>query len=134
MLQLMNAPTYRHSTEYADNRISLFSAQWGKCAVTGIEFKCISEIHCHHKIPKIDGGSDKYENLVLVLAPVHELIHAADENTILSYISALKLDTKQVAKLNKLRTLAKRKPIILESQNYLNNSHNSMTKETTKTV
>lgn len=134
MLQLMNAPTYRHSTEYADNRISLFSAQWGKCAVTGMDFKCISEIHCHHKTPKIDGGSDKYENLVLVLAPVHELIHAADENTIFSYISALKLDTKQIAKLNKLRTLAKRKPIILESQNHLNNSHNGMTKETTKTV
>lgn len=134
MLQLMNAPTYRHSTEYADNRISLFSAQWGKCAVTGIDFKCISEIHCHHKTPKIDGGSDKYENLVLVLAPVHELIHAADENTILSYISALKLDVKQVAKLNKLRTLAKRKPIILENQNHLKHSHNGMTKETTKTV
>ena len=134
MLQLMNAPTYRHSTEYADNRISLFSAQWGKCAVTGIDFKCISEIHCHHKTPKIDGGSDKYENLVLVLAPVHELIHAADENTILSYISALKLGVKQVAKLNKLRTLAKRKPIILENQNHLRHSHNGMTKETTKTV
>ncbi len=134
MLQLMNAPTYRHSTEYADNRISLFSAQWGKCAVTGIDFKCVSEIHCHHKTPKIDGGSDKYENLVLVLAPVHELIHAADENTILSYISALKLDVKQVAKLNKLRTLAKRKPIILENQNHLKHSHNGMTKETTKTV
>ena len=134
MLQLMNAPTYRHSTEYADNRISLFSAQWGKCAVTGIDFKCISEIHCHHKTPKIDGGSDKYENLVLVLAPVHELIHAADENTILSYISALKLDTKQITKLNKLRTLAKRKPIILENQNQLKHSHNGMTKETTKTV
>lgn len=127
MLQLMNAPTYRRSTEYADNRISLFSAQWGKCAVTGTDFKCISEIHCHHKIPRVDGGSDKYENLVLVLAPVHELIHAADENTIFSYISALKLDTKQIAKLNKLRTLAKRKPIILENQNHVNYSHNGMT-------
>ena len=134
LLQLMRAPTYSRSTEYADNRISLFSAQWGKCAVTGKAFQCISEIHCHHKTPKDDGGSDKYENLVLVLAPVHELIHAVDEDTICSYLSALKLDASQLAKLNKLRILAKRKPIDSENLNLTNNSHNGMTKETKKTV
>ena len=133
LLQLMRAPTYSRSTEYADNRISLFSAQWGKCAVTGKKFQCISEIHCHHKKPKGIGGSDKYENLVLVLAPVHELIHAVDEDTIRSYLTALKLDTSQLTKLNKLRTLAKRKPIDLENQKPIN-SHNGMTKETKKTV
>ena len=31
MLALMRMPTYSNSAEYADNRISLFSAQWGKC-------------------------------------------------------------------------------------------------------
>ena len=134
LLQLMRAPTYSRSTEYADNRISLFSAQWGKCAVTGKKFQCISEIHCHHKKPKGIGGSDKYENLVLVLAPVHELIHAVDEDTIRSYLTALKLDTSQLTKLNKLRTLAKRKPIDLEKPNLTNNSHNGMTKETKKSV
>ena len=130
----MRAPTYSRSTEYADNRISLFSAQWGKCAVTGKKFQCISEIHCHHKKPKGIGGSDKYENLVLVLAPVHELIHAVDKDTIRSYLTALKLDTSQLTKLNKLRTLAKRKPIDLEKPNLTNNSHNGMTKETKKSV
>ena len=134
LLQLMRAPTYSRSTEYADNRISLFSAQWGKCAVTGKKFQCISEIHCHHKKPKGIGGRDKYENLVLVLAPVHELIHAVDEDTIRSYLTALKLDTSQLTKLNKLRTLAKRKPIDLEKPNLTNNSHNGMTKETKKSV
>ena len=133
LLQLMRAPTYSRSTEYADNRISLFSAQWGKCAVTGKEFQCISEIHCHHKKPKGIGGNDKYENLVLVLAPVHELIHAVDEDTIRSYLSALKLDVSQLAKLNKLRILVNRKPIDLENQKPIN-SHNGMTKETKKTV
>ena len=134
LLQLMREPTYSRSTEYADNRISLFSAQWEKCAVTGKKFQCISEIHCHHKKPKGIGGSDKYENLVLVLAPVHELIHAVDEDTIRSYLTALKLDTSQLTKLNKLRTLAKRKPIDLEKPNLTNNSHNGMTKETKKSV
>ena len=133
LLQLMRAPTYSRSTEYADNRISLFSAQWGKCTVTGKEFQCVSEIHCHHKKPKGIGGSDKYENLVLVLAPVHELIHAADEDTIRSYLSALKLDAPQLTKLNKLRILANRKPIDLENLKSIN-SHNGMTKETKKTV
>ncbi len=133
LLQLMRAPIYSRSTEYADNRISLFSAQWGKCAVTGKEFQCVSEIHCHHKKPKGIGGSDKYENLALVLAPVHELIHAADEDMICSYLSALKLDASQLMKLNRLRILANRKPIDLENLKSIN-SHNGMTKETKKTV
>ena len=133
LLQLMRAPIYSRSTEYADNRISLFSAQWGKCAVTGKEFQCVSEIHCHHKKPKGIGGSDKYENLALVLAPVHELIHAADEDMICSYLSALKLDASQLMKLNRLRILANRKPIDLENLKSIN-SHNGMTQETKKTV
>src|SRR5699024_11066091 len=45
LLQLMRIPTYGQSTEYTDNRISLFSAQMGKCAVTGKPFQCLSEIH-----------------------------------------------------------------------------------------
>ena len=76
----------------------------------------------------------KYENLVLVLAPVHELIHAVGEDTISSYLSALKLDASQLAKLNKLRILANRKPINLENLHLTNNSHNGRTKETKKTV
>jgi RNA-directed DNA polymerase len=52
MLVLMRQPLYHRSIEYADSRISLFSAQWGKCAVTGKDFMCVGEIHCHHKIPK----------------------------------------------------------------------------------
>ena len=64
---------------------------------------------------------------------VHELIHAADEDTIRSYLSALKLDAPQLAKLNRLRILANRKPIDLENLKSIN-SHNGMTKETKKTV
>ena len=88
-----------------------------------------SQIH-----PRNEGGGDKYENLVLVLEPVHVLIHATDENTIRSYLSILKLDVRQLAKLNRLRTVAKRNPIDLESLNSKMNSHNGMTKETKKAV
>lgn len=100
---LMRQPLYGRSAEYADNRISLYSAQWGKCAVTGREFKILEDIHCHHKKPKTDGGTDKYENLVLVLEPVHKLIHATDNDTIFKYLGILGLNKKQLQKVNEFR-------------------------------
>jgi len=106
MLALMRQPLYDRSAEYADNRISLFSAQWGKCAVTGRAFECVEDIHCHHKKPKSKGGTDQYANLTLVLAPVHRLIHATDSETIRKYLTALKLKKTQLAKINELRQLA----------------------------
>lgn len=112
MLQLMRQPLYNRSAEYADNRISLFSAQWGKCAVTGREFQILSDIHCHHRIPRKNGGSDKYENLMLVLEPVHKLIHATQAETICKHLKTLNLDSRQVKKLNELREKAGLKPIL----------------------
>lgn len=106
MLALMRQPLYDRSAELADNRISLYSAQWGKCAVTGREFKGTAEIHCHHKIPKENGGDDKYENLVLVSEDIHRLIHAAKPDTIAKYLSVLELDRAQITKLNKFRKCA----------------------------
>ena len=111
MLQLMKQPVYGQSIEYADNRISLFSAQWGKCAVTGMEFQSTTDIHCHHIKPKAIGGSDKYENLVLVLEPVHKLIHAVEQETIEKYLKILNLKPKQLVKVNLLRNSAGRDPI-----------------------
>lgn len=104
--RLMRQPLRNRSAEYADNRISLFSAQWGKCAVTGREFQTTDDIHCHHKVPRVRQGTDKYENLMLVSPIVHRLIHATDNSTIAQYLKALKLDSEQLAKLNKLRELA----------------------------
>ena len=105
MSALMRQPLHGRSAEYADNRISLFSAQGGKCAVTGREFIVAEDIHCHHKKPRAAGGGDEYENLVLVLAPVHRLIHATDEETIGLYLRLLNLDKSQLLKLNGLREL-----------------------------
>ena len=106
MLALMRQSAHGRSTEYSDNRISLFSAQWGKCAITGREFTTTDDIHCHHKVPQSKGGTDKYENLVLILPPVHRLIHATDPDTIKKYLSMLKLNREQMRKLNKFRCLA----------------------------
>ena len=62
-LKLLKQPLYGKSTEYASNRISLYLAQKGNCAVTGESFTSTEEIHCHHKIPKSKGGTDDYQNL-----------------------------------------------------------------------
>ena len=105
MVQMMKSMG-SNSTEYSDNRISLFSAQWGKCAISGIDFKCLEDIHCHHKTPKSKGGSDEYRNLVLVTETVHRLIHATAPETIARYRQKLNLSKPQMRKLNQLRRLA----------------------------
>ena len=111
MLALMRQPAYSNSAEYADNRISLFSAQWGKCAITGVEFSSVGEIHCHHKLPRHLGGTDAYENLILIKNSVHKLIHASKAETIFKYMDLLQLDIKQLIKVNHLRELASMQPI-----------------------
>ena len=64
MHYLMRNPIPYRTAAYNDNRISLYCAQYGKCAVTGRKLE-IKEIHCHHKLPKYLGGTDKYKNLVI---------------------------------------------------------------------
>lgn len=104
MLKLMRIKEARRSIEYMDNRISLYAAQYGKCAVTGIEL-FVDEIHCHHKIPLNMGGSDEYSNLIIVHTDVHILIHSTDVETISKYLKQIKPDSKAMAKINILRTL-----------------------------
>lgn len=106
LLALMKQSINGRSIEYADNRIFLFSAQWGKCAVTGRDFLTLEDIHCHHKKRRSNGGGDEYSNLVLVLKPIHNLIHATDPKLITAYLKLLNLDKSQLDKLNKFREMA----------------------------
>ena len=88
MIWLMRTPVLDKSIEFADNRISLFAAQYGRCAITGAELMPY-DIRCHHKVPLENGGTDKYSNLVLVTEAVHLLIHATLEETIQKYLKQL---------------------------------------------
>ena len=106
LLSLMTQPLQGRSVEYFDNRISHFSAQWGKCAVTGREFMSTAEIHCHHIIHKRNGGTDKYDNLILITPDVHILLHAKTHETIEKYKAMLRLNSKQLSALNSLRQKA----------------------------
>lgn len=101
---LMRNPVAYKSIEYNDNRLSLYSAQMGKCAITGKVME-IGDIHCHHKVPICHGGTDKYQNLVLVCEKVHKLIHATNPETINKLLAELNLNSKQLKTLEKLRNL-----------------------------
>jgi RNA-directed DNA polymerase len=102
---LMNNPSGKKSIEYNDNRISLFVAQKGKCAITSVILES-GDIHCHHKVPTHLSGTDKYNNLIIISSTVHILIHAERDETIKKYIKLLAPDKRKLERINKLRNLA----------------------------
>ena len=102
---LMRNPVQHASVEFNDNRLSLYCAQAGKCAVSG-HLLDIGDMHCHHKCPKAKGGNDQYSNLMLVSEQVHVLIHATDDEIIKRTMQSLRLLSKQKEKLNSLRRKA----------------------------
>ena len=102
---LMRNPNMNATVEYNDNRISLYVAQQGKCAVTK-EPLSLDEIHCHHKTPKSLGGGDDYANLIILHERIHRLVHATQNDTISAIMQTVQLDKRQLDKLNKLRKSA----------------------------
>jgi RNA-directed DNA polymerase len=91
------------SVEYIDNRISRFVGQNGKCYVTGLRLRT-DEVHCHHVTPKHMGGSDRYDNLVIVHNSIHKLIHSTNHELILNNSKDWTLKSK--IKFNQLRKQA----------------------------
>ncbi len=99
IINLQNSVSEYTSIEYADNRISKYSMQMGKCAVTN-EFLTADNVHCHHIVPKHMQGTDVFSNLVVVSKEIHKLIHATHPQTIGRYKKRLKLNEKQLKKIN----------------------------------
>ena len=110
---LMRNPIANATIEYNDNRISLYVAQKGVCAITK-EPLALEQIHCHHKTPVSLGGGDEYANLIIVHERVHRLIHATNSETISVILQTLQLKPAQLKKLNKLGEQAGNKAITLE--------------------
>ena len=102
---LMRNPVQYASVELNSNRLALYCAQQGCCAVTKQPME-IGDIHCHHKVPRKQGGTDQYSNLVLVTEAVHILIHATDSDVLQRYTQLLKLNAHQREKVNSLRKKA----------------------------
>ena len=99
---MIENPILGQSSEYNDNRISLFMGQIGKCYVTKVGLE-VENMECHHIKPKSKGGNDKYNNLVLVTKVVHKLIHATKTDTIAKYLAEITSSKESIDKLNKLR-------------------------------
>ena len=100
---LIENPIQGQSTEYNDNRISLYIGQLGKCAITKEELE-VGNMECHHIQPKSQGGLDNYNNLVLITKEVHKLIHSTQMETIYKYLEYVPSDKVTLEKLNKFRT------------------------------
>jgi len=101
---MMANPITSRTIEYNDNRLSKYSSQHGKCFVTGIPL-IVWDVHCHHKMPKHLGGTDKYDNLIIIHKDVHRLIHATKDTTIQRYMSLLQLNREQLKKVNEYRKI-----------------------------
>ena len=103
------------TVEYNDNRVSLYVAQQGKCAITKEQLS-LEEIHCHHKMPKSLGGGDNYANLIILHEQIHRLVHATQKDMISAIMQTVQLNKQQLDKLNKLRKLAGTEAITFEQQ------------------
>ena len=112
LIYLMENIPQNMSVELADNRVSRFLAQYGKCGVTK-ETLLIRDMELHHITPKELGGTDEYSNLIWVTATIHKLIHATNSDTIRKYLSYVSLEQHQLDKLNDLRKKAGNQAITL---------------------
>ncbi len=101
---LLHQTYVNRSVEYMDNRVTVYTAQKGKCRVMGTELTT-DNMHCHHKVPISLGGTDEFKNLIYIRADVHRLIHAADMDTISNLLIQISPDCTQLRKINSLRAM-----------------------------
>jgi RNA-directed DNA polymerase len=110
--KLMQSKFTDQSIEYQDNRISRYSMRNGKCEILDIFLEAY-EVECHHKKPKSQGGTDKYDNLRILHVDMHKLIHATKKETIERYLAKWKIEdsSKILEKINEYRLICENEPI-----------------------
>ncbi|WP_325765392.1 MULTISPECIES: group II intron reverse transcriptase/maturase [Bacillus cereus group] len=103
---VINGYISNRSIEYNDNRISKFISQYGRCALTNIELTS-NDWDCHHIIPMEFGGTDRYENLIVLHRSIHQLVHLTDKRKIECVLEAFQLSKREIEKVNELRIKAR---------------------------
>jgi RNA-directed DNA polymerase len=93
------------SIEFNDNRISKYFAQYGKCYVLKEVIES-EKIYCYHKVPLGLGGTDKYNNLIIINREIYKLINETNSNNINNLIQMLLITRKKLDVINKLRIFA----------------------------
>lgn len=96
-----------------DNSVSLIAGQHGRCYITNSNLE-FGNMECHHKIPRSQGGTNEYRNLVWLTYSAHKLVHATQEDVILKYKNDIKIDEKGVKKLNYLRKLVGNSELVFD--------------------
>lgn len=94
------------STEYTDSRLSLFSAQRGKCALSGELFEAATDIVCWLKIPAEVGGKERYQNMILFHKKFLPLLQKLPENELKDIADTLNATKELMLKVNGLRKQA----------------------------
>lgn len=112
---IIRNPQMNKSIEFNDNRISKYVAQKGRCAISGEPLQ-IENMEVHHIKPIHSGGTDEYNNLIIITYDMHKLIHATNEETIQEYLSHCKLNKTKLQKLNKYRKLVGNEEILKEKK------------------
>ena len=103
--KLMEEEIEDMSIAFMDNRISLYVAQHGKCAILGTELRK-EDICCYHRKPISQGGTDRYENLIIVHRELITLLQSLDQNIIAMELAKLNITEVQLKKINKIRKSA----------------------------
>ena len=98
---LENAHLYP-TLEMADNALSRYIAQKGKCAVTHNALS-ISDMVCVHIKPCREKRNDTYRNLIILSKEVSEVVEATNHLKIGKLLADLYLTEEMKAKINKLR-------------------------------
>ena len=88
--------------EMADNAVSRYIAQKGKCAVTH-EPLSVMDMVCLHIKPPCGSRNDTYKNLILLSSDAANLVTASNESVIQRSVSRLTLSNEMQNKINKLR-------------------------------
>ena len=103
---LRSQPSHGRSTELTDSRISLFSAQRGKCALCGELFENATDIVCWLKIPAELGGKERYQNMILFHRKLLPLLQERPQNELKTIADTLKATKELMLKVNGLRMQA----------------------------
>ena len=88
--------------EMADNALSRYIAQKGKCAVTHNALS-ITDMVCIHIKPCKGERNDTYRNLIILSKDVSKLVDATENKVIKKLLQNLTLTVEMQEKINKLR-------------------------------
>ena len=103
VMRMLRNEQIKGSMELFDNRLSLLSAQWGKCAITGELFTSTDKIICYRKSSQDTEGADRYNNLMLIKESAEILLVGDDVESLKRYIKGHPSCAQNLDKINAIR-------------------------------